>query len=128
MTTLVSTVESPTRPARAVPKAIPTARLVSVELRKMFNTRSGFWLMAKLVSNIASVGGEPNTMKVASYDWRLDFEALEKRDLYYSRLQTTIENLFRLTKQKVVIVAHSMGNLVFKYFLSWVQAHVSPHW
>ena len=72
---------------------------------------SGFWLMAKMISNIAAIGGDSNTIKVASYDWRLDFEGLEKRDLYYTRLQTTIENLFRLTKQKVVVVAHSMGNL-----------------
>jgi ABC-2 type transport system permease protein len=28
---------------------IPTARLTAVELRKMFNTRSGFWLMASIV-------------------------------------------------------------------------------
>lgn len=28
---------------------IPTGRLVSVELRKMFDTRSGFWLMASIV-------------------------------------------------------------------------------
>ena len=48
MTTMVSAVESPTRPTRAVPKTIPTSRLVSVELRKMFNTRSGFWLMASI--------------------------------------------------------------------------------
>ncbi|WP_353951619.1 ABC transporter permease [Knoellia sp. S7-12] len=30
---------------RAVPAAIPTGRLLKVELRKMFNTRSGMWLM-----------------------------------------------------------------------------------
>jgi ABC-2 type transport system permease protein len=28
---------------------IPTGRIVAVELRKMFNTRSGFWLIASLV-------------------------------------------------------------------------------
>ena len=39
-----------TRPASA---RIPLTRLVAVELRKMFDTRSGFWLMASIV--IASV-------------------------------------------------------------------------
>ena len=30
-------------------RGIPTTRLVGVELRKMFDTRSGFWLMASIV-------------------------------------------------------------------------------
>lgn len=38
---------------RAVPAPIPFARILGVELRKMFDTRSGFWLMASIV--IASV-------------------------------------------------------------------------
>ena len=38
---------TPTAPARAV-RPIPTTRLVGVELRKMFDTRAGFWLMASV--------------------------------------------------------------------------------
>jgi hypothetical protein len=34
---------------RAVTPRIPLARLTRVELRKMFDTRSGFWLMASLL-------------------------------------------------------------------------------
>ena len=34
---------------RAAPKPLPTSRLISVELQKMFDTRSGFWLMASIV-------------------------------------------------------------------------------
>ena len=34
---------------RAASARIPLTRLVSVELRKMFDTRSGFWLMASIV-------------------------------------------------------------------------------
>ena len=37
----------PARPARTI-APIPTARLVKVELRKMFDTRAGFWLMASV--------------------------------------------------------------------------------
>ncbi|RHW27956.1 ABC transporter permease [Nocardioides immobilis] len=38
---------------RSVPDPIPFGRVLGVELRKMFDTRSGFWLMASIV--IASV-------------------------------------------------------------------------
>jgi ABC-2 type transport system permease protein len=36
-------------PTRAVRKRPSTARLISIELQKMFDTRSGFWLMASIV-------------------------------------------------------------------------------
>ncbi len=42
-------VEQDVRPARAVVRPVPTSRIVAVELRKMFDTRSGFWLMAGIV-------------------------------------------------------------------------------
>ncbi len=35
-------------PARAVPARIPFGRILWVELTKMFNTRSGFWLAASI--------------------------------------------------------------------------------
>ena len=38
---------APAPPRR--PRRIPLSRLVGVELRKMFDTRSGFWLMASIV-------------------------------------------------------------------------------
>jgi len=44
---------SAARPARPTPAPIPFSRVVAVELRKMFDTRAGFWLMASIV--IASV-------------------------------------------------------------------------
>ena len=39
-----------TRPARVrqAVRTIPTARLIKVELRKMFNTRSGFWMLISI--------------------------------------------------------------------------------
>ncbi len=40
---------TPVRPvARPEPPGIPFGRVVAVELRKMFDTRSGFWLMASV--------------------------------------------------------------------------------
>ena len=35
-------------PARRTVRPIPTTRLVKVELRKMFNTRSGFWMLVSI--------------------------------------------------------------------------------
>jgi ABC-2 type transport system permease protein len=35
--------------ARKAPARIPTSRIVGVELRKMFDTRSGFWMMTSVV-------------------------------------------------------------------------------
>lgn len=37
------------RRERPTPAPIPTSRILDVELRKMFDTRSGFWLMASIV-------------------------------------------------------------------------------
>ena len=36
------------KPVRRAARAIPTTRLVTVELRKMFNTRSGFWMLISI--------------------------------------------------------------------------------
>ncbi len=35
-------------PARRTAQPIPTTRLVKIELRKMFNTRSGFWMLISI--------------------------------------------------------------------------------
>lgn len=36
------------RPTKPAPRRIPMSRIVGVELRKSFDTRSGFWLMASI--------------------------------------------------------------------------------
>ncbi|USQ77734.1 ABC transporter permease [Ornithinimicrobium cryptoxanthini] len=41
-----TTTEAP--PARRIVRPIPTTRLVTVELRKMFTTRSGFWMLISI--------------------------------------------------------------------------------
>ncbi|MCY7396718.1 MAG: ABC transporter permease [Nocardioides sp.] len=49
MSTTTLTATSETRPLRAVEIIpIPISRIVSVELRKMFDTRSGFWLLCSI--------------------------------------------------------------------------------
>ncbi len=46
--TTISPVVSETVRARPAVRSIPTARLIKVELRKMFNTRSGFWMLISI--------------------------------------------------------------------------------
>jgi ABC-2 type transport system permease protein len=43
-----ATVDAPRERSREPIAGIPTGRLVSIELRKMFDTRSGFWLMCSI--------------------------------------------------------------------------------
>ncbi|WP_435771547.1 ABC transporter permease [Nocardioides sp. SYSU DS0651] len=59
-------------PARPAPSPIPFRRVVGVELRKMFDTRSGFWLMASIL--ILSVVATGATIIFADRE-DLDFEA-----------------------------------------------------
>jgi hypothetical protein len=45
------------RPARPAPAPIPFSRLAAVELRKSFDTRSGFWLMASIaITSLIATG------------------------------------------------------------------------
>jgi ABC-2 type transport system permease protein len=45
-------------PARRTAQPIPTTRLVTVELRKMFDTRAGYWLMASIgITALLATGG-----------------------------------------------------------------------
>ncbi|KAJ3070629.1 hypothetical protein HK102_006623 [Quaeritorhiza haematococci] len=73
-----------------------------------------------MIQNLAAVGYDNNNMHLAAYDWRLSFQDLERRDRFFSRLKSSIE-LMASDGEKVTIVAHSMGNLVFKHFLGWVS-------
>jgi len=68
MTTATIEVEAKARPVSppgARHQAIPMSRIVGVELSKMFNTRSGFWLMASigiaaLLATVATLIFAPN--------------------------------------------------------------------
>src|SRR4029450_1100079 len=47
-TTTISPPTIEAAPARRIVRPIPTTRLVKIELRKMFNTRSGFWMLVSI--------------------------------------------------------------------------------
>jgi ABC-type transport system involved in multi-copper enzyme maturation permease subunit len=56
MTTIAAAVH--VRVPRATVKPIPLARITAVELRKMFDTRSGFWLIASIaITSLLAAGG-----------------------------------------------------------------------
>ncbi|MEU6137834.1 ABC transporter permease [Nocardioides sp. NPDC047086] len=59
------------RRERAVPAPIPFGRIAGIELRKMFDTRSGFWLMASLV--VLSLAATAVTIIFVDSD-NLDYE------------------------------------------------------
>jgi len=63
-TTLVAEVATPR--AATAPRRIPTSRIIGVELRKMFDTRSGFWLMMSVA--IAAVLATAATLLFAPRD------------------------------------------------------------
>jgi ABC-2 type transport system permease protein len=46
--TATATSPAAAAPVRAAARSIPTTRLIKVELRKMFNTRSGFWMLISI--------------------------------------------------------------------------------
>ncbi len=47
-TIVPATATTEAAPVRRTVRPIPTSRLVKVELRKMFNTRSGFWMLVSI--------------------------------------------------------------------------------
>lgn len=87
----------------------------------------GYWIWAKLIEQLGCIGYDNGSIHLASYDWRLAMDDLEKRDGYFSRLKAQIEVLNQTLKEKVVVIAHSMGALVFLYFVQWVTAK-DQHW
>mmetsp|Transcript_1417 Transcript_1417/g.2985 ORF Transcript_1417/g.2985 Transcript_1417/m.2985 type:complete len:739 (+) Transcript_1417:101-2317(+) len=83
-----------------------------------------YWVWSKMIENLADVGYDGTTMSMMTYDWRLGYEYLEKRDGYFTRLKHTIEAHHATSGEKVVMISHSMGGTVAYYFLQWVVADV----
>ena len=81
-----------------------------------------YWVWSKLIENLADVGYDGSTMTMMSYDWRLGYEYMEKRDGYFTKLKHTIEAHVHTSGEKVVLASHSMGGTVTYYFLQWVTA------
>ncbi|KAL6453782.1 LRO1 Phospholipid:diacylglycerol acyltransferase [Candida maltosa Xu316] len=84
---------------------------------------AGYWIWNKILQNLAVIGYGPNNMISASYDWRLAYIDLEKRDGYFTKLKTQIEIHKQLSNKKSVLIGHSMGSQIIFYFLKWVEAN-----
>lgn len=83
---------------------------------------AGYWIWNKILQNLAVIGYGPNNMLSASYDWRLAYLDLEKRDGFFSKLKTQIETTKKLTGEKTLLIGHSMGSQVIYYFMKWAEA------
>ncbi len=92
----------------------------------------------ELINLLLELGFEPEkTLLVAPYDFRIAPRLLERRDAYFTRLKQTIENAVRMDQarfrrlhptmssrfieQGVMVIAHSMGNSIFRYFEAWLM-------
>ncbi|KAI8318867.1 Lecithin:cholesterol acyltransferase [Martensiomyces pterosporus] len=83
---------------------------------------TGYWIWGKAIENLAVLGYDSNDMSLASYDWRLSYYDLERRDHYFSSLKSRIEISLKASGEKTVLVAHSMGSQVVQYFTKWVES------
>ncbi|KAM9936301.1 hypothetical protein OXX80_004143 [Metschnikowia pulcherrima] len=83
---------------------------------------AGYWIWNKVLQNLAVIGYGPENMISATYDWRLAYLDLERRDAYFTKLKLQVETTKKLTGEKSFLVGHSMGSQVILYFMKWVEA------
>ncbi|PVU87573.1 hypothetical protein BB560_006471 [Smittium megazygosporum] len=83
---------------------------------------TGYWVWAKVIDNLSEIGYDNSKMYMASYDWRLSIADLETRDRYFTQMKAHIELKKAISGKKVVVISHSMGSVVFSYFINWVQS------
>ncbi|GKY94356.1 hypothetical protein MPSEU_000401400 [Mayamaea pseudoterrestris] len=72
------------------------------------------WLADNLGYDVTNIVGLP-------YDWRLSPDKLEERDGFLTLTRRRIEAAVESNGKPGIMVAHSMGNLVFRYFLEWMR-------
>ena len=72
------------------------------------------WLSDHLGYDVSSMFGFP-------YDWRLSPDKMEQRDGFLTLTRRRIEAAVQFNGEPGIMVAHSMGNLIFRYFLLWLR-------
>jgi hypothetical protein len=75
------------------------------------------WLADNLGYDVTNIVGLP-------YDWRLSPDKMEARDGFMSLTRRRIEAAVSSNGQPGIMVAHSMGNLVFRYFIEWLRVQM----
>jgi Lecithin:cholesterol acyltransferase len=73
------------------------------------------WLADHLGYDVTNIIGLP-------YDWRLSPDKMESRDGFLTLTRHRIEAAVQSNGgMPGILVAHSMGNLIFRYFLNWLR-------
>lgn len=75
------------------------------------------WLADNLGYDVTNIIGLP-------YDWRLSPDKMEDRDGFLSMTRRRIEAAVASNGQPGIMVAHSMGNVVFRYFMDWLRVQM----
>lgn len=90
---------------------------------------SATYMFGYVIHNLADVGyiGGKNLF-AAAYDWRISPSMLQERDRWMNSLKCLIEAAKQINEQKVVLVAHSMGNKMLLYFFQWIKDKVESSW
>ena len=91
----------------------------------MFNSNrrcSYVWSIRALIKYLlVTVGHTDRTLIGLGYDWRLTPNKMQIRDDLFTRWKVQFEATKSSTGSRGVVVAHSMGNLVFRSFLMWME-------
>jgi len=75
------------------------------------------WLADNLGYDVSNIIGLP-------YDWRLSPDKMEQRDGFLTMTRRRIEAAVATNGEPGIMVAHSMGNLIFRYFLEWLRVEM----
>jgi phospholipid:diacylglycerol acyltransferase len=65
-----------------------------------------YWVFSKMIENLADVGYDGSLMTMMSYDWRLGYNMMEKRDGYFTKLKMAVEAHYITSGEKIVLVSH----------------------
>ena len=79
------------------------------------------WLIQWLVDNL---GYDVSNLYGLPYDWRLSPDKMEARDGFLTLTRRRIEAAVQSNGEPGIMVAHSMGNVIFRYFLQWLRAEL----
>eukprot|EP00835_Amoeboradix_gromovi_P001800 NODE_90_length_21806_cov_0.389137.p4 type:complete len:508 gc:universal NODE_90_length_21806_cov_0.389137:7367-5844(-) len=87
----------------------------------------GYPVWAHLIANLATIGYDPSMIGMVPFDWRLSFSMMEERDNTFSKMKNEIELMVKKTKEKAVIISHSMGGNMNLYFIQWIT-NLDANW
>ncbi|KAL3769207.1 hypothetical protein ACHAWO_000853 [Cyclotella atomus] len=79
------------------------------------------WLIQWLADNL---GYDVSSIIAFPYDWRLSPDMMEERDGFLTMTRHKIEAAVKTNGLPGIVVAHSMGNSVFRYFQEWLRVQM----